>query len=153
MATPVTPTQGADKTGTTIHRYEVRPTSDSHFSWLRTRMSAERTLMSWLRTAVSMVGFGFTIVQFFERFHDMVGVKSAALPEAPRYLGMMLIGGGTIALVIAVLQYHTLVKYLWSDEYRPIAPARHFLTPTYSASIIMVGIGLFALFAVAARMV
>ena len=32
-------------------------------------MSAERTLMSWLRTAVSMVGFGFTIVQFFEHFH------------------------------------------------------------------------------------
>src|SRR5678816_802067 len=89
----------------TSHRYEVRPTSDSHFSWLRTRMSAERTLMSWLRTAVSMIGFGFTIVQFFEHFHEMAGVKIAAHPEAPRYLGMMLIGAGTIALLVAVWQY------------------------------------------------
>jgi putative membrane protein len=135
------------------HRYEVRPTSDSHFSWLRTRMSAERTLMSWLRTAVSMIGFGFTIVQFFERFHEMAGVKAARHPEAPRYLGIMLIAAGTIALVVATLQYRMLVRYLWSDEYRPIAPDRHFMTPTYVVSIIMIGIGLFALLAVATRMV
>ena len=135
------------------HTYEVRPTSDSHFSWLRTRMSAERTLMSWLRTAVSMIGFGFTIVQFFERFHEMAGVKAAHHPEAPRYLGLMLIVTGTLALVIAVAQYHTLVKYLWSDAYRPIAPDRHALTPNYAASIVLIGIGLFAFFAVATRMV
>ena len=135
------------------HTYEVRPTSDSHFSWLRTRMSAERTLMSWLRTAVSMIGFGFTIVQFFERFHEMAGVKAAQHPEAPRYLGLMLIATGTLALVIAVAQYHTLVKYLWSETYRPITPDRHALTPTYAASIVLIGIGLFAFFAVATRMV
>lgn len=28
-------------------RFEVRPTVDTHFSWLRTRLSTERTLMSW----------------------------------------------------------------------------------------------------------
>ena len=37
----------------------------SHFAWLRTRASVERTLMSWIRTAVSLIGFGFAIVQFF----------------------------------------------------------------------------------------
>ena len=135
------------------HAYEVRPTAESHFSWLRTRMSAERTLMSWLRTAVSMIGFGFTIVQFFQRFHEMAGVKAAQLPEAPRYLGLMLIAAGTLSLVVAVVQYHTLVKYLWSETYRPITPARHTLTPTYAASIVLIGIGLFAFFSVAERMV
>src|SRR5215468_3174370 len=48
-------------------RFEVRVTSDSHFAWIRTRLSLERTLMSWLRTAVALIGFGFTIVQFLER--------------------------------------------------------------------------------------
>ncbi|TIU04855.1 MAG: DUF202 domain-containing protein, partial [Mesorhizobium sp.] len=43
-------------------RFEVHVTSDSHFSWLRTRLSVERTLMSWVRTSVSLIGFGFTIV-------------------------------------------------------------------------------------------
>ena len=150
MATAALPPQND---APTPHRYEVHATADSHFSWLRTRMSAERTLMSWLRTAVSMIGFGFTIVQFFERFHEMAGVKAAHHPEAPRYLGLMLIVTGTLALVIAVAQYHTLVKYLWSETYRPITPDRHALTPTYAASIVLIGIGLFAFFAVATRMV
>jgi putative membrane protein len=136
-----------------LHTYEVHATAESHFSWLRTRMSAERTLMSWLRTAVSMIGFGFTIVQFFQRFHDMTGVKEAQLPEAPRYLGLMLIAAGTLSLVIAVLQYRTLLKYLWSESFRPITPERHTLTPTYAASIVLIGIGLFAFFSVAGRMV
>src|SRR5499427_2111413 len=137
----------SSQSGTT-HQFEVHVTSDSHFAWLRTRMAAERTLMAWLRTAVSMIGFGFTIVQFFERFHEMAGVKAAALPEAPRYLGIMLIASGTLALIIAAWQYHTLVKYLWSEPYQPITPARHTMTPTYVASILMVGIGLFALVSV-----
>ena len=40
--------------GTQPHRFEVRPTSDSHFGWLRTRLSVERTLMSWVRTSVAL---------------------------------------------------------------------------------------------------
>ena len=134
-------------------RFEVKVTAESHMAWLRTRFSVERTLMAWLRTATALIGFGFTIVQFFERFQGMPGVKTAAHPEAPRILGIMLIGSGTIALVIAAWQYRTLVKYLWSDPYRPITPDRHTLTPTYTVSVLMVFVGLFALLSVATRMV
>ena len=52
---------------TTPGRFEVRPTASDHFSWLRTRLSVERTMMSWVRTATALIGFGFTIVQFFSR--------------------------------------------------------------------------------------
>jgi putative membrane protein len=75
------------QTGATAGRFEVRVTADTHFGWLRTRMSVERTLMSWVRTAISLIGFGFTIVQFFDRMQDMPGVKPAQFPDAPRYLG------------------------------------------------------------------
>ena len=54
-------------------RFEVRVTADSHFSWLRTRASVERTLLSWIRTAVSLIGFGFAIVQFFQRVQESPG--------------------------------------------------------------------------------
>ena len=63
-------------------RFEVRVTADSHFAWLRTRLSVERTMMSWMRTAVSLIGFGFAIVQFFERMQQMPGIKSARFPDA-----------------------------------------------------------------------
>ena len=52
------------RTADNAGRFEVRVTADSHFAWLRTRLALERTVMAWLRTAVSLIGFGFAIVQF-----------------------------------------------------------------------------------------
>ena len=51
-------------------RFEVRATADTHFGWIRTRLSIERTMMSWIRTATALIGFGFAIVQFFERLEQ-----------------------------------------------------------------------------------
>jgi putative membrane protein len=101
-------------------RFTVRATSDSHFSWLRTRLSVERTLMSWVRTSVAMIGFGFTIFQFFQRFHDMQGVAPAARPEAPWYLALSLIATGILALVVSAWQYRWMIRYLWSEPYSAV---------------------------------
>jgi putative membrane protein len=92
MATAAIPQPGDGKPTPTHHQYEVRPTSDSHFSWLRTRMSAERTLMSWVRTAIALIGFGFTIYQFLDRFNRMPGVEPADILERHGSLGWLLSG-------------------------------------------------------------
>ena len=105
-------------------RFEVRTTSDSHFGWIRTRLALERTLMAWVRTSVALIGFGFTIVQFFERLHGMEGVAPAARPEAPRQLGLALIGAGVLALIISTWQYRGVVRYMWCDEFRVLAGIR-----------------------------
>ena len=83
-------------------RFEVRTTSDSHFSWVRTRLSLERTMMSWQRTAVALIGFGFAIVQYLEHLQQLPGARTAYLPEAPRYLGLALIGAPQRALPSSV---------------------------------------------------
>ena len=141
-------------------RFEVRVTADSHFAWIRTRMALERTLMAWVRTAVSLIGFGFTIVQFFQRFHEMEGVAPAVRPQAPRNLGLALIGAGVLALVISAQQYRRMVRYLWSDPYRPIAGVDGKVmapiiaqTPILAVVIGITVIGLFAFVAVVLRMV
>ena len=56
-------------------RFEVRTTSDSHFGWLRTRLSVERTMMSWQRTAVALIGFGFAIVQYLNHLQQAPGAR------------------------------------------------------------------------------
>ena len=76
-------------------RFEPKPTAEAHFSWLRTRLSTERTLMSWVRTGVSLIGFGFKIFQVAARLPGTVPAHGL-FPEAPRYLGLGLIGGGTL---------------------------------------------------------
>ena len=32
----------------------------------RNFMAADRTLMAWIRTAISMIGFGFTLAKLFQ---------------------------------------------------------------------------------------
>ena len=41
---------------------------DSHFAWIRTRLSLDTALMAWARAAAALIGFGFAIVQFSEGF-------------------------------------------------------------------------------------
>jgi putative membrane protein len=64
-----------DKPNEETGRFEVRGTADTHFSWLRTRMSIERTLMSWVRTSTALIAFGFTIFQFLYRFNKAPGLS------------------------------------------------------------------------------
>jgi putative membrane protein len=118
-------------------------------------MAVERTLLSWVRTAVSLIGFGFTIVQFFERFASMQGIAPAARPEAPRYLGLALIGAGILALVVSLWQYRHILTYLWSGDFTVLAGQEGSATqtPGYLVAIVIVLIGLFAFVAVLTRWV
>jgi putative membrane protein len=142
-------------TDSTPHRFDVKATADSHFSWLRTRLSVERTLMSVVRTAIALIGFGFTIVQFFDRMQELPGVKSARFPDAPRYLGLALILCGVGMLVISIWEYRCTLLYLWCVSFAAIAGATKEAkqTPLLAVTIALILVGTFAFFAVLLRLV
>jgi putative membrane protein len=133
-------------------------TADSHFGWIRTRLSVERTMMSWQRTATALIGFGFAIVQYFNHLQDIPGARPAYLPTAPEYLGLALISCGILALVISLWQYLWTVRYLWGGSFRPLAGMRTGTTtekmhsPVLPVAILLIFIGLFAFFAVLFRL-
>jgi putative membrane protein len=135
-------------------RFEVRVTADSHMAWIRTRLSVERTMMSWLRTATALIGFGFAIVQFFERLGQTPEARSAYLPNAPIYLGMALIACGVLALVVAIWEYRWGLHYLWGEPFRQIAgmAKEPINTPVLAVAVLLILIGLFAFFAVLLRL-
>ncbi len=135
-------------------RFEVRATADSHFGWIRTRLSVERTMMSWQRTAVALIGFGFAIVQYFDRLQQIPGTRPAYLPTAPEYLGLALISCGILALVISLWQYWWTVRYLWGGTFAPIAgmTKERMQSPVLAVAILLICIGLFAFFAVLLRL-
>ncbi|CCV14378.1 DUF202 domain-containing protein [Mesorhizobium sp. STM 4661] len=136
-------------------RFQVHVTAESHFSWLRTRLSVERTMMSWIRTSIACIGFGFTIVQFFDRLGSMEGIAAALRPQAPRYIGLALIAAGILALAISLVQYRWGVRYLWSEPYRSIAGAKahEMQTPIIGLTIMLMLTGLLAFGAVLVRAV
>ena len=141
---------GTARTG----RFEVRTTADSHLAWIRTRLALERTMMAWLRTATALIGFGFTIVQFFEHLQQFPSAHPAYVPHAPQYLGLALIGCGILALLISVYQYWWSVRYLWSDLFAPVAGAKKegMQTPVLAVAAVLLCIGLFAFSAVLLRL-
>ena len=103
--------------------------------------------------AITLIGFGFTIVQFFERLNDMEGVAPAAQPFAARYVGLVLIGAGVVALVVSVVQYRATTRYLWQEDFAAIAgigkaPGN---TPIYVVAIGLMVIGVVAFLAVLLR--
>ena len=142
------------RTAPSTGRFEVRVTADSHFAWVRTRLSLERTMMSWLRTAVALIGFGFAIVQYLEHLEETPGARAAYLPHAPRYLGLALIACGILALCISIWQYLWTVRYMWGESYTPLAglTKEGKQSPVIAVAIVLILIGLFAFFAVLLRL-
>ncbi len=87
--------------------------TQTHFSWFRTRMSVERTFMSWTRTAVSLIGFGFTIYQFLRSLE-----RASERPDAPRNFGLAFIGAGLLAMAMGVFQREREIAYLNGPEFQ-----------------------------------
>lgn len=64
--------------------------------------------MAWLRTSLSMIGFGFTLVKFFEYLEEqqggpIVGHFGRTWSSTTFGMAMMLIGTG--ALIFAIIQH------------------------------------------------
>ena len=73
-------------------------------SFQRTRLAADNTLMSVIRTSVSLIGFGFTIFQFFQRLLKD-GTLEAHASHAARNFGRTLVWLGVGMLIIGIV-YH-----------------------------------------------
>jgi putative membrane protein len=68
-------------------------------------MSADRTLMAVIRTALSLIGFGFTIYQFFRYLRESVGAVQLLQSEAPRKFGMALVMLGVVMLSLGIWKH------------------------------------------------
>jgi putative membrane protein len=111
----------------------------------RTRLAHERTLMAWVRTATSLISFGFTIYKFFQ-YREQGERQAVETTISPRGLALILIGIGLTALVLATLDHRRNMVTLRS-EYGQLIP--------YSLATVVAGLigllGILALLAVAFR--
>lgn len=83
------------------------------------KLAAQRTLMAWVRTTLSMIGFGFFIYEFFQIIQEHSAVV-AVRSQAPRNLGLTLTGLGTSVMVVAAIQHWIYVRSLRTDSpYKP----------------------------------
>jgi putative membrane protein len=140
MTTPQDPSEA---------RFDASPTVSNHFAWIRTQLALENTLMAAARTAVSLIGFGFTVAQFFAKLvNDAPGDLKHLRPETPRNLGLALIAAGVLSLSAFTVQYHLGCAYLRRREFAQIAGlggrSMHSSPYLISFAVIVIGIAAFA---------
>lgn len=92
----------------TIHSQKP-PAMPADLGTQRTVMAADRTLMAWVRTALSMLSFGFTIYKFLET----VGQQSHLVhPHGPRQVGLFLVGLGAVSMILGTASYWATLRDL-----------------------------------------
>lgn len=70
----------------------------------RNRAAAERTLIAWIRTSLSLISFGFGIDRVVTALHTALGDKIDPL-RLSRRLGLAFISIGTLALLSAAISH------------------------------------------------
>ena len=95
-----------------------RPDKGTLLTLDRNFMAAERTLMAWIRTSLSLISFGFTVGKFFdylaaEKGRPMRGFVVRML--GPDGIGMALVALGTFALLFALIDHRGTLKRLQGE--------------------------------------
>jgi putative membrane protein len=84
--------------------------SNTDLAFERTVLAENRTLMAWIRTAISLISFGFTIYKIFQ--------ETGKSPEAaqrlltPRAVGMLMIALALLGLFWGIREYDAVIKKL-----------------------------------------
>ena len=103
---------------------------------IRTAYSSERSLKSWMSTAVSLYTFGFAVAKFFDYVAEQPG--AAQNGDRPYWLGLALIATGIVSLVLALLQY--LRRLVTMSELGLSHPRYYLLTAAAAAVLSIIGV-------------
>jgi putative membrane protein len=123
------------------------PDPNTLLAMQRNLMASDRTLMAWIRTSLSLMGFGFTLAKVFQSLaeeHVIVRGPAGNVWTAEA-VGMALLLLGVFALVAAIFDHHHDLKQL-----RAAGLARRFSLPTAVASVLAI-VGCMGLLSVTMR--
>lgn len=110
-------------------------------------LAAERTLTSWIRTALSLMALGFVIDRFGLILHMMPGSASHS-QIYPRMLstwgGSILIGMGVVMALAAAIRY---ARFAWAFHREGVTGVRHgiYVGSAFAALLAVFGTALIVL--------
>ena len=114
----------------------------------RTREAADRTLMAWIRTCLSLIGFGFGIA----KFRDII--VETGLRRGPEHIHSTLIFGlsfialGIFGLLAAVVQHWRILQHIKFGDFQYTG----FRPVVMITALILLLIGLFAFISILLRL-
>ena len=96
-----------------------KPSTNTELAKERNRAAAERTLMAWIRTCLSLISFGFGVDRIITALQKSVVYDYIDDPlHLTRILGLSFIGIGTVAIVLAALEHRQELHHIKQENYR-----------------------------------
>ncbi|MBV8887444.1 MAG: DUF202 domain-containing protein [Chroococcidiopsidaceae cyanobacterium CP_BM_RX_35] len=105
----------------------------------RNRAAAERTLMAWIRTCLSLIGFGFGIDRIVSAIEKLEVAKDINPVRLSRILGLAFIVLGIYAMLVAALEHRKELQHIQRDSDYFYTPRRS-LGLTVAIGLICIGI-------------
>lgn len=110
----------------------------------RNRAAAERTLMAWVRTSLSLISFGFGLDKIVAAMSETNLPQTTNVVHSSRIVGLSFIALGIFAIWVAVAEHRQILKQIGREEF--FYQSRWSLART--VGIILSIVGLFAFFAI-----
>jgi inner membrane protein YidH len=112
---------------------------------VRTRLALERTLMAWLRTAISLITFGFTLYKAVQYAHEIEPQRIGRMLGTRRF-ALLMMSMGLVALIAATAQHIRRARSLREiDTELPVFSTGTMISLLFSAA------GVYALLSVVLR--
>jgi len=100
------------------------------------RFSLERTLLSWIRTSIALMGLGFVLARFSPAFNGVESVTQEG--DLSMWIGVSLILLGIFVNIAANVAFHKNIKRLHSGE--PLEEGHWTLGRILSISLSLLGL-------------
>lgn len=109
----------------------------------RNRAAAERTLMAWIRTSLSLISFGFGIDSIVSAIRSFQAAEALNPVRLSRILGLAFIALGTYAMIAAAVEHRKeLLRIQHDSEY--LYTSRRSLGLVVASTLICIGVFAFA---------
>ncbi|MBF2085036.1 DUF202 domain-containing protein [Thermoleptolyngbya sp. C42_A2020_037] len=106
----------------------------------RNRAAAERTLLAWIRTSLSLIGFGFGIDQIVTAIQRTRRLDDLETMYLARITGLAFIAVGLYAMLSATIEHRRELRRIQRDDYL-YTPRR---SNALAVAIALMVIGIFA---------